>query len=218
MACDETRSGRIDRANGGERKIASASGIPTTMLSRNPSMISTVVIQPCTRRSDAFAVIETAMMLGGGSRNAGIPNARVPASHSTSSAITTPVGASTAETRARVARSARRRSTLASTSSRWGGATTLAAACSLPPCGGGLGRGVVAVFGVLTIRLRPPPPTPPHRKSGLPDLRTMMRNPGEPGFRGEGSTPRSRLALAHDQAQCSRSTPRARKRSRISRQ
>jgi hypothetical protein len=35
----------------------------------------------------------------------------------------------------------------------------------------------------------PPPPTPPHRKSGLPDLRTLMPNPGKPGFGGEGSTP-----------------------------
>jgi branched-chain amino acid transport system permease protein len=33
----------------------------------------------------------------------------------------------------------------------------------------------------------PPSPTPPHRKSGLPDLRTQMPNPGEPGFGGEGS-------------------------------
>src|SRR5712691_1196276 len=38
----------------------------------------------------------------------------------------------------------------------------------------------------------PPPPTPPHRKSGLPDLRSIMRNPGKPGFRGEGSRPCSR--------------------------
>lgn len=45
MACDETRSGRMERENAGERKIASASGIPTTMLSANPSRISTVVIQ-----------------------------------------------------------------------------------------------------------------------------------------------------------------------------
>src|SRR6266436_1271592 len=34
----------------------------------------------------------------------------------------------------------------------------------------------------------PPPLTPPHRKSGLPDLRTILRNPGKPGFRGEGNT------------------------------
>jgi hypothetical protein len=32
----------------------------------------------------------------------------------------------------------------------------------------------------------PPTPDPSHRKSGLPDVRTMMRNPGRPGFRGEG--------------------------------
>ena len=35
-----------------------------------------------------------------------------------------------------------------------------------------------------TARL--PPPTPPHRKSGLPDLGTIVRNPGGPGFRGGG--------------------------------
>ena len=46
MACDETRSGRIVRENTGHRKIASASGIPTTMLSAKPSRISAVVIQP----------------------------------------------------------------------------------------------------------------------------------------------------------------------------
>ena len=27
-----------------------------------------------------------------------------------------------------------------------------------------------------------------HRKSGLPDLRNIVRNPGKPGFRGRGST------------------------------
>jgi hypothetical protein len=31
-----------------------------------------------------------------------------------------------------------------------------------------------------------PPPTPPYRKSGLPDLRTIRRDPGEPGLRGQG--------------------------------
>ncbi len=46
IACDETRSGRTERENVGDRKIASASGIPTTMLSANPSKISAVVIQP----------------------------------------------------------------------------------------------------------------------------------------------------------------------------
>jgi len=46
MACDETRSGRIERENAGHRKIASASGIPTTMLSAKPSKISAVVTQP----------------------------------------------------------------------------------------------------------------------------------------------------------------------------
>ena len=39
-----------------------------------------------------------------------------------------------------------------------------------------------------------------HRKSGLPDLRTILRNPGEPGLRGEGSAPSAR--------HCHASTPR----------
>ena len=30
-----------------------------------------------------------------------------------------------------------------------------------------------------------PIPTSPQRKSGLPDLRTILRNPGKPGLRGE---------------------------------
>jgi hypothetical protein len=34
-----------------------------------------------------------------------------------------------------------------------------------------------------------PPLAPPHRKSGLPDLRTIRRDPGKPGARGEGNTP-----------------------------
>ena len=46
MACEETSSGKIERENAGHRKIASASGIPTTMLSAKPSKISAVVIQP----------------------------------------------------------------------------------------------------------------------------------------------------------------------------
>jgi hypothetical protein len=52
-------------------------------------------------------------------------------------------------------------------------------------------RLVVCRHGVALL-LRPPPPAPPHRKSGLPDLRTHARNPGKPGFRGEGSTPSAR--------------------------
>src|SRR5262249_481570 len=31
--------------------------------------------------------------------------------------------------------------------------------------------------------------TSPHRKSGLPDLRTILRNPGRPGMRGEVQLP-----------------------------
>ena len=36
---------------------------------------------------------------------------------------------------------------------------------------------------------RPPSQTLPHRTSGLPDLRTILRNPGRPGLRWGGSTP-----------------------------
>src|SRR5436190_17771487 len=36
---------------------------------------------------------------------------------------------------------------------------------------------------------RPPPLTPPHRKSGLPDLRNMVPHPGKPGLGGEGNRP-----------------------------
>src|SRR5262249_60703287 len=78
MACDETRSGRTERENVGHMKIASASGIPTTMLSANPSKISAVVIQPWNRRRDALATKETAMALGGGKRKAGTSSMRVP--------------------------------------------------------------------------------------------------------------------------------------------
>jgi hypothetical protein len=42
----------------------------------------------------------------------------------------------------------------------------------------------------LSQQQPPPPLTPPHRKSGLPDLRTIIRNPGKPGLRGEGNRPR----------------------------
>src|SRR5215469_12439558 len=38
----------------------------------------------------------------------------------------------------------------------------------------------------------PPSPTLPQRKSGLPDLRTIRRDPGKPGARGGGSTPNVR--------------------------
>ena len=34
-----------------------------------------------------------------------------------------------------------------------------------------------------------PIPTSPHHKSGLPDLRTILRNPGKPGLRGEVALP-----------------------------
>src|SRR5262249_17218536 len=38
--------------------------------------------------------------------------------------------------------------------------------CSLPPCGGGLGRGVVQVPHQRCLTRRPPPLTPPHKGEG----------------------------------------------------
>ena len=40
------------------------------------------------------------------------------------------------------------------------------AVCSLPPCGGGLGRGVVVMAQSCIRQLLPPPPTPPHKGEG----------------------------------------------------
>src|SRR6266508_1813314 len=56
--------------------------------------------------------------------------------------------------------------------------------CSLPPCGGGVGRGV---HSRLRVRSVPPSLSLPRRKAGLPDLRNVVRNPGKPGFRGGGN-------------------------------
>src|SRR5262249_60037821 len=53
-----------------------------------------------------------------------------------------------------------------------------------PPLGGG-GRG--GGWPRAHEPAAPPPPPPPRRKSGLPDLRIILRNPGKPGFRGGGS-------------------------------
>ena len=58
MACDEMRSGSTEREKAGHMKMASASGTPTTMLSRNPNTISTVVTQACLRRRPACSVKE----------------------------------------------------------------------------------------------------------------------------------------------------------------
>src|SRR5689334_3362020 len=124
IACDEISSGSTARANGGHRKIISASGMPTTIDRPKPSTISIVVTQLATPSRAACLPMAATTAVGGGSRNTGTPKARVPSSHRSSTAITTPVGASTAETRARAARAARRRSTPASTSSRCGGDAT----------------------------------------------------------------------------------------------
>src|SRR5436305_11910756 len=52
-------------------------------------------------------------------------------------------------------------------------------------------------------QLRPPPLTPPHPKSGLPDLRVVMRNSGKPEFRGEGNV----LILWDETLERPRATP-----------
>ncbi len=68
MACDETRSGSTERENAGHMKMASASGTPTTMLSRYPNTISIVVTQPCLRSRPACSANETTILLGAGRR------------------------------------------------------------------------------------------------------------------------------------------------------
>jgi hypothetical protein len=47
-----------------------------------------------------------------------------------------------------------------------------------------------------------PTPTPPQRKSGLPDLPTMIRNPGWPGLRGEGNNPELGARLSNPIETC----------------
>src|SRR5579884_629292 len=92
MACEETSSGNTERAKGGQRKIASASGTPTTMLNPKPNRISSVVIQVFVSSKFACAASDTSTVLGAGSRNAGMPNRRVTASQSSRSAMTSSVG------------------------------------------------------------------------------------------------------------------------------
>ena len=68
---------------------------------------------------------------------------------------------------------------------------------SPPPSGEGMGVGV-AMRGDLTRVLAPPPSLAlPQRKSGVPDVRTTMPNPGKPGFGGgeNGLCPPPRLGL-----------------------
>ena len=109
MACDDTRSGITERENGGQRKIASANGMPMTMLSRKPSMISIVVTQPFCSNRVALLIIETTMALGGGRRNSGMLKIRVAISQSASKTITMQMGEATDEIRARDSRRARSR-------------------------------------------------------------------------------------------------------------
>jgi NitT/TauT family transport system substrate-binding protein len=63
------------------------------------------------------------------------------------------------------------------------------------PLWGGVGGGGRCWWTHLAQQLRPPSPPLPHRKSGLPDLRKIIRDPGKPGARGGGSRPSPRRAL-----------------------
>jgi hypothetical protein len=64
----------------------------------------------------------------------------------------------------------------------------------LPPCGGGRPPKPQAKAGGWGVEIesahKQPPPslTLPQRKSGLPDLRMRMPNPGKPGFGGGGNS------------------------------
>src|SRR5712691_8287529 len=65
-----------------------------------------------------------------------------------------------------------------------GSAQAANSVCSLPPCGGGLGRGV-AQFGNAGASIsRPPPPTPPHKGEGsTPSVRHIYgSNTTEPAL------------------------------------
>ena len=68
------------------------------------------------------------------------------------------------------------------------GATSVSNPHAIPlPCG--RVAGVVVVARDVSRKQRPPPPTPPPPQVGLARLaQQYVRNPGRPGFRGEGST------------------------------
>jgi hypothetical protein len=67
---------------------------------------------------------------------------------------------------------------------------------SKPAAGwGGVGGGGSSWRRHLAQQQRPPSPALPQRKSGLPDLRKISRDPGRPGARGGGSRPRLLLDL-----------------------
>jgi hypothetical protein len=55
------------------------------------------------------------------------------------------------------------------------------------PCGEGLGVGVVVAARASRNNSDAPPQPSPVAKSGLPDLRTILCNPGKPGLRWEGA-------------------------------
>ena len=57
------------------------------------------------------------------------------------------------------------------------------------PCGEGLGVGVVVSGRISRNTTTPLPTALPQRKSGLPDLRKISRDPGKPGARWGGSRP-----------------------------
>src|SRR6478672_618126 len=64
------------------------------------------------------------------------------------------------------------------------------------PLWGGVGGGGGALRTHLTQQPRPPSPALPRRKSGLPDLRKISRDPGKPGARGGGSRPSLPLIIS----------------------
>src|SRR5258708_11255185 len=65
-----------------------------------------------------------------------------------------------------------------------------------PLWGGVRGGGRAVVHSDAFSITATPLPTLPHRKSGLPDLRTLTRNPGKPGLRGGGSAGAERVAYS----------------------
>src|SRR6478736_2821393 len=64
------------------------------------------------------------------------------------------------------------------------------------PLWGGVGGGGGGLRTHLTQQPRPPSPALPRRKSGLPDLRKISRDPGKPGARGGGSRPSLPLIIS----------------------
>src|SRR6476620_1005902 len=84
-------------------------------------------------------------------------------------------------------------STAAVVGGRVGAAQAAMAVCSLPPCGGGLGRGVAVVSRDTSANRYPPPPTPPHKGEGSTP---SLPHAGIP-FRRAGSVDPAREPMTH---------------------